>query len=503
MRKSDHGLRLSTIVTIGGMTLAALTVLCAIATASLTTLMREGTETVQSANHAIRAAVDIHTNLVGVGRESALAAWTADPAHDAARRASEANLVAALAEARRQIGAGGDVGLIDDVDRKVRVYLDALRASEARRESVRDAMLAVEAPRQAALAASDAFVDATTQRAATVETRVRLWDVLGTVIGTAVGLITLVGVAAVLVATHRLFSRPVIGLSRAIRAFARGDRSSRAHPAGAAELVEVGRAFNELADELATEEQRRLAFVGGVAHDLRNPLTALRMALHFVQPGRPLPPEPKLRDTFGLVTRQITRLDRMLGDFLDAVRIQRGELDLRIETRDARELTRNAVELYANASRIHTLALSTPECPVEIAADATRIEQVLNNLISNAIKYSPHGGTVAITVRAEGDEAVMAVTDEGIGLAARDQEAIFDAFRRTGASREVAGGAGLGLSVARRIVEAHDGRIEVNSMVGVGSTFTIRLPLLKPVDAQRLDRQTVPVSIGPEAPRLV
>src|SRR5262249_3625272 len=155
------------------------------------------------------------------------------------------------------------------------------------------------------------------------------------------------------------------------------------------------------ADALARQDEERLAFLAGVAHDLRNPLNALRMSLFLVQPNRPLPSEMKLRDTFALVTRQVTRLDRMLGDFLDAARIQRGELDLRVQMHDLRDLVRNTVELYANASRGHLISLSVPDQPIDVAADAMRVEQVLNNLVSNAIKYSPQGGEVSVAVRSD------------------------------------------------------------------------------------------------------
>jgi signal transduction histidine kinase len=112
-----------------------------------------------------------------------------------------------------------------------------------------------------------------------------------------------------------------------------------------------------------------------------------------------------------------------------------------------------------------------------VSCDALRIEQVLTNLVSNAIKYSPRGGRVEVTLEQPGTEAILNVVDQGVGIPSDDQAHIFEPFRRSGASRELVPGAGLGLFVARRIVEAHGGRIEVESRPGAGSTFRVHLPL--------------------------
>jgi len=163
----------------------------------------------------------------------------------------------------------------------------------------------------------------------------------------------------------------------------------------------------------------------------------------------------------------------MVGDFLDAARIESGHLELQLRRRDLRELAQEAVELYGASSRAHRLVYSPAETPVEVRCDAERIAQVLNNLVSNAIKYSPQGGDVRVSVTASKGDAIVAVQDSGIGIAPEDQKHIFEPFRRTGASRDTAPGVGLGLSVAHQIIEAHGGRIDVESTLGVGSTFRV------------------------------
>jgi signal transduction histidine kinase len=238
----------------------------------------------------------------------------------------------------------------------------------------------------------------------------------------------------------------------------------------------MARTFNEMANSLARQQEEQLTFLAGVAHDLRNPLSALKMSAALISSDRPLP-EERLRKTMALVRRQVARLDRMVGDLLDATRIEAGRFELSLEERDARELAREVVELYLAGGSSHDLRLVLPEEPVVLRCDATRVEQVLHNLVSNALKYSPVGSRVDVRVERQGEEAVLSVVDRGIGISAEELRNLFAPFRRTGRARETAPGVGLGLSVARRIVEAHKGRIEVESRPGVGSTFRVRLPL--------------------------
>jgi signal transduction histidine kinase len=168
----------------------------------------------------------------------------------------------------------------------------------------------------------------------------------------------------------------------------------------------------------------------------------------------------------------------MVGDLLDATRIEAGKLELQLEERDARELAHAVVELYQAAGPSHELKLSLPDTPVLLSCDGARIEQVLNNLVSNAIKYSAEGTRVDVTVLQQGDAVLLSVADQGMGISADEQRHLFAPFRRTHGAREHAPGAGLGLSVARRIVEAHGGRIEVDSHPGRGSVFRVHLPVV-------------------------
>jgi signal transduction histidine kinase len=232
-----------------------------------------------------------------------------------------------------------------------------------------------------------------------------------------------------------------------------------------------------MAQTLDRQRADQLAFLAGVAHDIRNPLGALKLATDMIPPDRPLPPEPRMRQLVTRIGRQIGRLERMAHDFLDASRIESGHLELRAEDCDARELVRVTLDLFEPAAASHQLEMSAPDEPVRVQCDPMRIEQVLTNLVNNAIKYSPPGGSVRVAIARRPDAVVISVADDGVGMSADEIDHVFDPFRRGGGAGHGVPGAGLGLFVARRIVEAHGGEIAVDSTPGAGSTFTVRLPV--------------------------
>jgi signal transduction histidine kinase len=270
---------------------------------------------------------------------------------------------------------------------------------------------------------------------------------------------------------------PLLALGEGINRFAAGDRAARVVLRGPPEVQRTASSFNDMAGRLERQTRDLLTFLAGVAHDLRNPLASMRMGVQRLERGRPPLSEDKRQLTLEMVGRQVTRLERMVGDFLDATRIEGGYLELKLEPYDLRAAAREAVDFYSTSSEGRPIVLSAPDRPVEVMCDRERVAQVLNNLVSNAIKYSPRGGDVVVSVEDGDEEAIVSVKDSGIGIAPSERELIFEPFRRTGASQETAPGVGLGLSVARRIVEAHHGSIDFDSSPGAGSTFRVHLPL--------------------------
>ncbi len=215
------------------------------------------------------------------------------------------------------------------------------------------------------------------------------------------------------------------------------------------------------------------------SHELRNPLAALRLQVRAAERQIEKNPEAPLRDLaprLAAAERGVQRLIQLTSDLLDTTRAQAGRFDLRVEPFDLAELVREVADAHAYES-------ASASAPIELRLeeglvgcfDRSRLEQVLTNLLGNAIKYGPDA-PIEVRLRREGDEAVLEVEDRGMGIPSEDLDRIFTPFERTRASRRKKG-VGLGLYIVRRIVESHGGSISVRSEVDRGSTFTVRLPL--------------------------
>jgi signal transduction histidine kinase len=304
------------------------------------------------------------------------------------------------------------------------------------------------------------------------------WDRLAEVVAIALGAL-LIGIAGTVVVWLRWRAfRPVLGLADVMRRFGGGDRGARAEEAGPSELREMSARFNEMAHALVTQREARLAMLAGVAHDLRQPLAALSLATNMLDPDAMT--AAQMRRPIEISRRQIGRLERMIGDFLDMAKLEAAQLELQLRREDACELVRNAVELLDGAVAKGRLSVRLPAEPVHVSCDALRIEQVVGNLLSNAIKYSPADAPVDIALEVCGEEVAIRVTDRGPGLSADEQARLFEPFRRVGTASREAPGIGLGLFIVRRILTAHGGRIEIESERGRGATFIAYLPLGNP-----------------------
>jgi signal transduction histidine kinase len=230
-----------------------------------------------------------------------------------------------------------------------------------------------------------------------------------------------------------------------------------------------------MAVSLTRQYESQLSFLAAVAHDLRNPLSALKMSANILATDRTLSPDT-VSNFASIINRQVHALDRMVGDLLDTSRIEAGHLELRITDVDLRNVARDAFDLFKLAAEEHQLAINLPDSPTMVRCDPVRIQQVLNNLISNAIKYSAPQTKIELKLLGDEQRVCVEVSDEGVGISPDELPYIFEPFRRTKTSKDEVPGVGLGLSVAQRIVRAHGGRISVESQVGKGSTFRVDLP---------------------------
>jgi PAS domain S-box-containing protein len=218
-------------------------------------------------------------------------------------------------------------------------------------------------------------------------------------------------------------------------------------------------------------------FIGLVSHELRTPLASILGYAEMLRDdgGR----GPGAVHCAEVIERNTQRLLRLVGDLQLLSQIHSGQLAMEFRRADLADIVACAVEeLRPEAQRKHIeLALSVTPVP-RLAIDPARIGQLLGNLLSNAVKFTPDGGRVEVTLRREGEQVVLAVADTGIGVPAADRERIFERFYRTAiATRQAIQGTGLGLTISKAIVAAHDGTIAVDSDEGRGSTFTVRLPL--------------------------
>jgi signal transduction histidine kinase len=315
-------------------------------------------------------------------------------------------------------------------------------------------------------------------------------DMASNVLGGLIAVLLAAGLTSFLWWIHYYVLRPLRSLGMCVERLAHGDLGVRAPTSGAIEIRRMADVYNTMADALARAREDQVRYVATVVHDLRNPLAAVQLAIGYASPERPLPPERRLRQLFELLGRQIKRINSMVGDVLNAVQIEAGDLVLQKSSFDLGEVARECVSVFRTMAVGHRFELvCTGSTTLE--ADAERLEQVLNNLLSNAAKYSPEGTTVSLTVAGEGDRIVALVADQGPGIPAEMQNWIFLPFRRGRSQHEEIAGVGLGLYVSKRVIEAHGGTLEI--VPTDGATFRLELPRGNPAISSEMDA-AAPVS---------
>jgi PAS domain S-box-containing protein len=251
--------------------------------------------------------------------------------------------------------------------------------------------------------------------------------------------------------------------------------------------------------ELADALRRKDEFLATLAHELRNPLAPIVTALEVLRVKSPA--DRQMRWSRDVIERQVRHMTRLVDDLLDVARISTGKAQLRRERIDLATVVHHAVESVRSVidAAEHKLTVVLPPQPMILDADPTRLSQILANLLSNAAKYTPHGGNLSLTAQQEGNEVVIAVADNGIGLSPADLDRIFSMFAQVAPAIDRSqGGLGIGLALSRGLVELHGGSITASSEgLHLGSTFTVRLPLTDAKPAQ----QPQPLADAPEQAR--
>lgn len=290
---------------------------------------------------------------------------------------------------------------------------------------------------------------------------------LAALLAAAIGLVAALAVAGPL-------ARPLRRLTAGARRMQAGHLDVRVRPAGGPELAELAVALNRLAATLERAEQLRQEATADLAHELRTPLSGIIGRIEAAQDGVMADEQANLEATHA----EALRLRSLVDDLGALAEAQRPGLLIEHRPVDLGDLARQRAEARRAELERRGLTLRVDAEPAVVAGDRVRLGQILDNLLSNAARYTDAGGSVDVRVTATSEEAVIEVADTGIGIAADELPHVFERFWRSEKSRSRAsGGAGIGLAIVQALVSAHEGRIDVASAPGRGSTFTVALPL--------------------------
>jgi signal transduction histidine kinase len=278
--------------------------------------------------------------------------------------------------------------------------------------------------------------------------------------------------------------RPVNDLTRAAGSLASGDLSQRVEVRGSDELASLGRAFNQMAAGLEQSEASRRAMTADIAHELRNPLAVQRAHLEALQDGI-YPPTP---ENLAPIVEQNLLLTRLVEDLRTLALADSGQLQLERQPVDLEAVLRRAAGQFAPQAEAGGVSIELSAgspCPPALV-DAGRIEQVIGNLLSNALRYTPAGGMIVIQLECANGAAQISIHDSGPGISEQALPHVFDRFYRADRSRSrTEGGSGLGLTIARQLVQAHGGIMEAANHPQGGAVFSMQLPLAPPSSSAR------------------
>ena len=294
------------------------------------------------------------------------------------------------------------------------------------------------------------------------------------------GISSMVGLIGVVYLAYSMI-RPLKDLMRGIRSVAKDRYSEPVRIHSKDELGELAGAFNEMAEQLRQEERLRSDFISMLSHEIRTPLTSIRESVNMVAEEVMGPITDRQRRFLEIAGGEIGRICDLLNHLMQASRLEPGALKLNYDRVDSYALVQASIESLKPAAEVKQIAITSevpPETP-DVLGDAQYLQQVFLNLMGNAIKFSDPQSNVWVRVAHNNkkSELIFRVVDNGPGILEEDQVKLFSKFYRAPSVRDHLDGVGLGLSITKNIVEAHNGTIWVESIVGQGSTFSFTLPL--------------------------
>lgn len=289
------------------------------------------------------------------------------------------------------------------------------------------------------------------------------------------GILATILTGALGILLSRRLTRPLTDLAATVQRFSRRDFSQRCPVTADDEFGALASTFNSLAESSERYERMRRSLVADVAHELRTPLSVLRGNLEMLQDGVSQP-DP---ETISSLHDEVLRMTRLVTDLQELSLAEAGALTLRrenISLRSLLEKTLSGMTAAAAAGQV-ALKMQIPADLPPVFADPDRIAQVILNLTGNSLRHTPAGGRITVAAAADSSCAAVSVRDTGSGISPENLPYIFDRFYRADKARTRAGGAGLGLAIAKSLVEAHGGTIRAASTPGQGTTITFTLPL--------------------------
>jgi signal transduction histidine kinase len=294
------------------------------------------------------------------------------------------------------------------------------------------------------------------------------------------GISSMVGLLGVVYLAYSMI-RPLKDLMRGIRSVAKDRYSEPVRIHSKDELGELAAAFNEMADRLRQEERLRSDFISMLSHEIRTPLTSIRESVNMVGEEVMGPITDRQRRFLEIAGSEIGRICDLLNHLMQASRLEPGALKLHPDRVDSFAIVASCIESLKPAAEVKQIEITSevpPETP-DVLGDAQYLQQVFLNLMGNAIKFSDSGSQVWVRVSSNSkqDELVFRIVDNGPGILEEDQVKLFSKYYRAPSVRDHLDGVGLGLSITKNIVEAHNGTIWVESQVGHGTTFSFTLPL--------------------------
>lgn len=313
-----------------------------------------------------------------------------------------------------------------------------------------------------------------------------LGEELMDIIMVALGVGLLISTLLSLVLARALVT-PIVGLTRAAERVAGGDFTEKLSSSAHDEIGTLTHTFNDMAgqledtlDTLRKSEAMRREFVANVSHELRTPITSIRSYAETLSENMGLMPVETEKEFLGVIVTESDRMTQIVQDLLTLSRFDAGSIAFKFEEFSFEKSVRdvyNAMLLEAQR-RHHDFVLDFKEDPGYIRGDRTRIEQVIMNFVSNAVKYTSNGGRIRITAGKKDDVVWVSVRDNGIGIPKEDVDHVFERFYRVDKARSrESGGTGLGLSIASEIVARHNGQISLQSRLGKGTVITLTLPI--------------------------